>query len=195
MNLNKQKHTTTQTNNDVISALKQGQVIAYPTEAVFGLGCDPFNEQAVKKLLALKYRDVDKGLILIAADFKQIGNLIAPMTTNIINKALLAWPGPVTWVFPASKKVPSWIKGTHDSVALRVTAHPIAREICEKFQGPIVSTSANIENKPVAKNIETVSEYFGNQVIIINGELGSLEQPTKIIDVLTNKVLRYTQSD
>jgi L-threonylcarbamoyladenylate synthase len=171
--------------------LKQGGIIAYPTEAVLGIGCDPFNEQAVLKLLQLKKRSVAKGVILIAANWEQIKNLTAPIDNELLEKVFATWPGPYTWVFPASDSCPKWISGEYPTVALRVTKHEVAKAICDKFSEPIVSTSANIENNPPARSLIELHSQFPQGIdLIIPGEIGGLEKPTSIMDVLTGKMLR-----
>ena len=176
---------------EAVSLLKKGEIIAYPTEAVFGLGCDPFNEVAVHKLLSLKNRSVDKGLILIAHDWQQITDLCAPIDQVLLAHAQATWPGPATWVFPASVKAPAWIKGNHPSIALRVTQHPLASALCQAFGHPIVSTSANIEGEPPAKDIQTLNRYFDTDLsLILDGSLGEALTPTPIKDVQTGKIFR-----
>ena len=175
----------------VTKVLQQQGVIAYPTEAVYGLGCDPFSELAVKKILKLKKRDINKGLILIASNWKQIENLIQPIPDENLSQVMQTWPGPVTWLFPASDKVPRWISGTHSTIALRITAHPVAKAICEKFSGPIVSTSANEEGEIPAKTVEQVKLYFPSGIdLLIPGEVGDLSQPTPIRDVISGEFIR-----
>ena len=174
-----------------VTELKQGAVIAYPTEAVYGLGCDPFSEQAVKRLLALKERSWQKGVLLIASDWTQIESLILPLSKE--QKALLdaTWPGPSTWVIPASDKVPVWIRGEHTSVALRITAHPIVRALCTAFGGPLVSTSANIATLPPAMSLAMLIDYFSDKLDgIVEGELGKASSPSSITDLLTGERLR-----
>lgn len=174
-----------------VAALKQGKIIAYPTEAVFGLGCDPFNQSAVEKLLALKHRPASKGLILIADDWYQIAHLVKPIDESAMQRAQNSWPGPFTWVFPASDSAPVWICGDHPSIALRITKHPIARALCEAFAGPIVSTSANLDGMAPALNAEAVLHAFPEGVaVIINGAVGENVNPTTIRDVLTGKTFR-----
>ncbi len=124
--------------------LVQGQGIAYPTEAIYGLGCDPLNEYAVSDLLALKQRPVDKGLILIAASIQQLAPFLITSHSGILDKALATWPGPTTWIFPAQNWVPKWLTGHHSSLAVRVSKHPTVIALCKGFGGPIISTSANI---------------------------------------------------
>ncbi len=174
-----------------VSILKQGGIIAYPTEGVYGLGCDPFNEQAVLRLLKLKHRSVDKGLILIASSWEQLENLVKPIAKKLLSKVQATWPGPVTWVFPATKNVPAWIRGAHKSVAIRVTNHPIAKVLCEVYGGPIVSTSANLEGQPATRSSKEVRNQFPRGVdFIVPGIVGDLKSSTMIRDVLTGRVLR-----
>lgn len=174
-----------------VSKLKHGKVIAYPTEAVFGLGCDPFNERAVLKILELKQRQADKGLILIASSWEQIKELTQPLSNEILKKAFDTWPGPYTWIFPKSAKVPSWISGKFNSVALRVTAHPIAKAICDLYGGPIVSTSANVEGEKPAKASTEIRQQFPRKIdYIVDADVGDLALPTTIRDILTDNALR-----
>ena len=93
--------------------LKNGDVIAYPTEAVFGLGCDPNSEAAVLTLLKLKQRSIDKGLILIASHYQQLLPYIDDSSLNKEQKqlAFTSWPGPVTWIFPKNRTTPYFLTG------------------------------------------------------------------------------------
>lgn len=174
--------------------LRDGAVIAYPTEAVFGLGCDPFNRDAVFKLLSLKSRREQKGLLLIASHFDHLKPLIAldELSSHQINQALVTWPGPYTWVFPASAMVPSWIRGDFSSVAVRVTNHPVAKALCNAFGKPLVSTSANIDGCIPARTVEQVLQSIPKGIhAIIDGNTGSSLKPTQIRDVVTGKVIRF----
>jgi L-threonylcarbamoyladenylate synthase len=175
-----------------ITILKQGGIIAYPTEGVFGLGSDPFNEMTVKKLLHLKHRSIDKGLILLAASWAMIEHLTISVPENLLQKALQTWPGPKTWVFPARVDlVPIWIRGNHNSIAIRITAHPVAKALCEAFGKPIVSTSANIEGLKPSCTISEITQQFPEGIdYILEGKLGGFKKPTPIYDVLTGDKLR-----
>lgn len=171
--------------------LQQGGLFAYPTEAVYGLGCDPFNRAAVERLCALKQRSIEQGLILIAANFSQIEKLIAPLSEEILQRAKSTWPGPYTWVFPRSELVPDWISGDHPTIALRVTAHPIAAAICQQFGGAIISTSANRHGHAPARTAEEVRAMLGDKVdFIVEGEVGGLAQPTPIRDGVSGEIFR-----
>ena len=129
---------------EAATTLHRGGVIAYPTEAVWGLGCDPSNEAAVARLLALKQRPVDKGLILVAGTLEQFHGLLDwdALPTDRSEAVFASWPGPHTWIVPTSGRVPHWITGAHDGVAVRVSAHPQVVALCDAFGGPLVSTSA-----------------------------------------------------
>ena len=173
-------------------ALKAGGVIAYPTEAVWGLGCDPFNEAAVRRLLALKRRPVDKGVILVAANMSQIAPLLHGLAPEQLDRLQASWPGPNTWLLPDPDNIiPAWIKGQYPSVAVRVGAHAGVMSLCKAFGGPIVSTSANPSSALPAKTLLKVSTYFGNRLdYCLPGKLGDLAQPTTIQDLRDNRVVR-----
>ena len=171
--------------------LKQGGVIAYPTEAVWGLGCDPANEEAVYRLLHLKQRPVEKGLILVAASIEQLGDLVAPLSDQQVAKLNASWPGPNTWLIPATPKVPQWIRGQHASVAVRVSAHPLVQALCAEFGGPLVSTSANPQGLAEARSAADVLNYFNEQLDGLSpGEVGNSTSPSSIRDLMTGETIR-----
>lgn len=171
--------------------LQVGGIVAYPTEAVYGLGCDPLNPRAVMRLLALKQRPWQKGLILIASNREQLVPYLSPIPPAVEDKLAQTWPGPVTWLLPALPEVPYWLRGIHDTLAVRVTAHPVAAALCDAFGGPIVSTSANLAGHPPARNALRVRRALGERVDeILHGELGELLQPTEIRDAMSGRVIR-----
>ncbi|MGH9845920.1 MAG: Sua5/YciO/YrdC/YwlC family protein [Blastocatellia bacterium] len=176
------------------AALRQlagGGLIAYPTEAVFGLGCDPDNPQAIERLLQLKQRPAHKGLILIGGDFGQLLPYIDATDIPNLHKILKTWPGPVTWLIKARPSVPFWLRGDHDSIAVRVTAHAIAARLCKEFGKPLVSTSANPSNDAPARSAFKTRLYFGQKdVFIVKGKVGGLGKPTAIFDARTLKRAR-----
>lgn len=178
---------------EAATALQTGGVIAYPTEAVWGLGCDPRDEQAVLRLLAIKQRAVDKGLILIASHLEQLRpflNLAAVPADNLAT-VLASWPGAHTWVMPASAAAPRWITGTHHGIAVRITAHPLVIELCNAYGGALVSTSANRAGQPAALLRETLDPLVLEGVDgVVVGETGGLGAPTTIRDALTGAAIR-----
>lgn len=171
--------------------LRLGEVVAYPTEAVYGIGCDPCNEDAVSKILALKHRTAAAGLILIGSRFEQFEPWVRPVPEDRLELALSTWPGPVTWLFPKSKAAPGYVTGAHDTVAIRVTAHAPSSGLCEAFGGAIISTSANPHSAPPARSAGEVEAYFGPFLGgILEGPLGGKRQPSEIRDLLTGQVVR-----
>lgn len=172
--------------------LQEGGVIAYPTEAVFGLGCDPLNEEAVLRLLDIKQRPISKGLILIAENFNQLTPYIDNIPAEAMSRVQKSWPGPNTWIFPAAHSTPYWLTGDHDSIAVRVTAHPLAAALCKTFGGAIVSSSANRHGKQPSRSALRVRNCLGEQVeYVLNGNVDRNSKPTQIRDALTNEVIRY----
>jgi L-threonylcarbamoyladenylate synthase len=173
-----------------VRILFQGGIIAYPTEAVFGLGCLPENREAVYRILKLKGRPVSKGLILVAANFAQLDRYVSFVDTDIRKRVLATWPGPVTWLLPATKDAPDWIKGFHTTVAVRVSAHPLIRALSQEV-GALVSTSANPWNKLPARNMRKVVEYFGQSLdYIVPGAVQGLAAPTEIRDAASGAIIR-----
>ncbi|WP_207060757.1 L-threonylcarbamoyladenylate synthase [Motiliproteus sp. SC1-56] len=174
-------------------ALQAGGVIAYPTEAVWGLGCDPWNEAAFRRLLALKRRPPEKGVILIAADRSQIAPLLNELTPAQAQHLAASWPGPVTWLLPDPQDwVPAWIKGGHPTVAVRVSDHPLVAELCRAFGGPLVSTSANRAGHPPGRTPREVRLALGPGLdYLLPGALGGRERPSEIRDLRTLDTLRH----
>jgi L-threonylcarbamoyladenylate synthase len=171
--------------------LRAGGVIAYPTEAVYGLGCDPANESAVLKILELKQRSVDKGLILIASDSAQLHSYIEPRLLAENVEVLASWPGPHTWLLACKANTPFWLSGAHDTLAVRVTAHPVAAGLCKAFGGAIVSTSANPAGAEPARQRATVERYFSGGIdLIVDGAVDTTAQVSTIRDARSGKQLR-----
>jgi L-threonylcarbamoyladenylate synthase len=177
--------------SQAVQCLHDGKVIAYPTEAVYGLGCDPRNEAAVRQLLELKSRPASAGLILIADRFERFQSFVGTLDRDQLECALATWPGPVTWLFPRGPGVPDWLAGSHPSVALRVTAHPVCRALCAAFGDAIVSSSANPGAAEPARSAQQVIGYFDERLCgIVAGELGRNLRPSEIRDLVTGRVVR-----
>ncbi len=175
-----------------IEQLQQQQVIAYPTEAVFGLGCDPDSESAVMALLELKQRPVEKGLILIAADYAQLEPYIADRELTVLQRERMfaSWPGPVTYVVPASPHTPRWLTGRFDSLAIRVSDHPQVQALCRGFGKPLVSTSANLTGQPPCRSAAEVAEQFGPQFPVLQAATGGRLNPSEIRDAISGELIR-----
>ena len=173
------------------AALTCGGVIACPTEAVWGLSCDPFDGAAVTRLLQLKQRPVEKGLILVAADEAQLAFLLEPLAPGQRSALRDTWPGPHTWLVPHAGTVPDWVSGEHATVAVRVTAHAGMADLCRAFGGPLVSTSANPGGAEPATCADQVRDYFPDSLDgWLAGELGDAARPSTIRDLATGEVIR-----
>ena len=181
---------------EAAQCLKQGQVLAYPTEAVWGLGCDPYNEQAFLDILQIKQRPIEKGVILLAGHLDQVEHLLQSLTADIRQQVIASWSDRLpteratTWLLPADQHIPDWIKGQHPLVAVRVTTHPLCVGLCNSFGGFIVSTSANPAGLNPAHNLQAAQSYFGSSLHYLEGHLGLSQEPSRILNALTGEIIR-----
>ena len=167
--------------------IQAGGVIAYATEYCFGFGCDPMNRAAVRRLLRIKRRPADKGLILIAAHADQL----AAYVDNIPAKVHATWPGAQTWLLEPRNSVPGWITGDHARIAVRVTAHAQAAALCRAAGMPIVSTSANrAGSEPARSYCEALRRFKGEVDYILPGRVGDSPAPTPIRDAVSGELIR-----
>lgn len=168
-----------------------GGILACPTEAVWGLSCNPYDAGAVARLLALKRRPVEKGLIIVAADTGQLAELLAPLSSEQRAQLAQSWPGPHTWLVENHGVFPAWITGGGARVAVRVSAHPVVRALCAAFGGPLVSTSANVTGHAPARSAIGVRLRFGGRIDgILPGATGGARNPTAIRDLATGRIVR-----
>lgn len=172
--------------------LRQGGVIAHPTEAVWGLACDPFSEASVDYLLTLKGRPVEKGLILVSANIDHFSSLLEPLSIEMAARFREPRSRPTTWIVPDDlQQIPAWIKGSHSGIAVRVSSHPVIQELSHYFGGPIISTSANPTGKKPAMSGRDIRRYFKGELdYILSGALGGALRPSQIIDLASGKILR-----
>ncbi len=171
------------------TVIQNGGVISYPTESVFGLGCDPLSEKAVYKILGLKKRSVDKGLIIIAASLEQLLPYIEISETN--KQKLLNNQSAITWLVKKSNLTPSWLSGQHKKIAIRVSTHPLVINLCNELKHPIISTSANPAGASPALSSEQSQIYFSNQVdLYLDSSSSMSKQATQIKDIETDLIIR-----
>ncbi|WP_174240624.1 Sua5/YciO/YrdC/YwlC family protein [Buchnera aphidicola] len=173
--------------------LKNQHIIAYPTESMFGLGCDPNSEQAVKKLLQLKNRNIEKGFILVAAHFCQIKKYInEEKISNEQKKTMqLVWPGHFTFLVPAKLQVPYWLTGKFNTIAVRISSHAEIIKLCNAFGGALISTSANISSMPPCITDQEVLKYFGKNFPLLHGTIGTEKNPSKIVNLIDGNIIRH----
>ncbi|HEX9813202.1 MAG TPA: L-threonylcarbamoyladenylate synthase [Burkholderiales bacterium] len=167
--------------------IRSGGIVAYATEHCFGFGCDPWNGRAVERLLRIKHRSSDKGLILIAADAEQL----TPFVIEIPERAARTWPGPYTWLLEPRPHLPRWISGRNPRIAVRITAHSQAARLCRTAGRAIVSTSANRTGRRPARGYREALRRFGASIdYVLPGRVGDLGAPTSIRDGATGEVVR-----
>ena len=181
--------------NNALDILKNQGVIAYPTESVFGLGCDPDCDFAIKKILDLKQRPAHKGLILIADNIEQLASYANFSTLNEdqLTQIKESWPGNITWIVPCHSHTSALITGDFDSVAVRVSAHPFVKQLCSTFGKPIISTSANLSGQPTCDNAQEVHKMFTDSPLlngIVDVPVLGEQSPSKIINALSGEQLR-----
>jgi len=175
--------------------LQLGGVIAYPTEAVYGLGCDPQNETAIIKLLNIKKRSFKRGLILIASDIDQLAPYIAKLDNKQLDKINETWPGPTTWLLPAGEYSSVLLRGIHPLQAVRVSDHPLVKALCDQFGGAIVSTSANISRHPAARSKIHVQLRLKTKLdYILPGDVGGLAMPCEIRNAIDDSIIRSSNN-
>ena len=175
----------------VADILGLGGVVACPTEAVWGLSCNPLDAEAVLRLLELKQRPVENGLIIVAAAIGQLEGLLAGITPAQRKKLEASWPGPNTWLVPHQGRIPQWVSGQHDTVAVRVSSHPVVQALCQAWGAPLISTSANPAGKQAPRRRFQVVRYFGGTLdAIAPGETGPGTRPSVIRDLATDRVIR-----
>ena len=174
-----------------VMILRAGGIVAYPTESVYGIGCDPWNRAGVARVFAVKRRPVRKRCILIAADPGQLASLVDVHAPRFLRFASRYWPGPVTLVAPARVGAPAWLVDADGTLAARVTNHPVAGGLCASFRGPLISTSANRSGCPPARDSLRARAAFGAEIDwYVAGRVGELDAPTRIIDIRDGRMIR-----
>jgi L-threonylcarbamoyladenylate synthase len=172
------------------SHLDHGGIIAYATASCFGFGCDPNKPLTINKLLRLKQRPRSKGLIVIADRFQRLAPFIKPLTAAEKNRAMSKWPGPHTWLMPASHRASSALRGRHKKIAVRVDVHPDTVRLCKALGMALVSTSANVSGKRPVKTYRDCVRQFGKKVLVVPGRIGRSKLPSTIQDFESGKTLR-----
>ncbi len=174
-----------------VHALRKGGVIAYPTETVYGLGCDPLDMHAVEHVLEYKKRPQDKGLILIAANLAQLQSYIDVDDEALLAKISTPSERPTTWICPIQDTTPDYLCGRHNSIAVRISPSRLVQRLCTEFGGAIVSTSANPSGKAPATNDMMIQRYFGDRLdYVLNGSSTRRGRPSRIIDLLSGRIVR-----
>jgi len=171
--------------------IREGGVVAYPVEACFGLGCDPRNRAALRRILRIKRRPRAMGLIVIADRVSRLAPLVTTFDVACRAAMLASWPGRHTWLLPAAPAASRWLRGDHASIAVRVTAHRPAAQLCRLARRALVSTSANRSGRRMLRSAEAVRREFGGEVdFVLDGRIGGAGAPSVIRDAGSGAVLR-----
>lgn len=177
--------------DEAVNILKDGGLIAYPTEGVFGIGCDPLHPAALQRVVEIKQRDAGKGLIIVCAEFEQLDNFIEPLNAAKQERLLATWPGAVTWIVKANPSLPALLTGGRDTIAVRVSQHPVVAQITRQFERPIVSTSANYSGQEACTSAAAVRQTLGEKIdLVLDAPVGGQHGATPIFDAATGKQLR-----
>jgi len=174
----------------IAAHLKRGGLIAYPTESCYGLGCDPANRTAVLRLLKLKQRPQRKGLILIASSYQQVTRYLQPLNPVQQQHLQEAGAAAITYLMPVKSTAPRWLRGSNDTLAVRLTAFGFARQLCRGVNSALVSTSANISGMRPAKTYMQCQRLFGKKVWVLPGLIGKYRQPSRILSWADGRVIR-----
>ena len=174
----------------IAAHLKRGGLIAYPTESCYGLGCDPDNRSAVQRLLRLKQRPQHKGLILIADSYRQVARYLHPLTPAQQQQLKTAGAQVITYLMPALHSAPRWLRGSHDTLAVRLTAHQQAAQLCRGAGSALVSTSANRSGQRPARTYAQCRRLFGSKVWVLPGRVGKRKNPSTIRAWVDGKIIR-----
>lgn len=176
-------------NNRLFRYLKSGGLIIYPTESCFGIGCDPSNIRAIRKIITLKKRNIDKNFILISSCIDNASSFIQPLNNKKLYQAQKKWPGAHTWLIESKINCPNWLK-KNDTVALRIPSFKPCYDLCRSLDIPIISTSANISGKKSIKKYREAYRQFHKKSKIIKGVIGKNQKPSTIQDLNTGKIIR-----
>ncbi|BBJ00552.1 threonylcarbamoyl-AMP synthase [Ferrigenium kumadai] len=183
-------HRSAASSRRIAAHLRRGGLIAYPTESCYGLGCDPRNRNAVLRLLKLKQRPQHKGLILIAAHYRQVARYLKPLTPDEQAKLQNDGAQAITYLMPAKPSCPRWLRGMHNTLAVRITAHPFASRLCRGVNGALVSTSANLSGQRPATTYEECRRMFGRKVLVLPGRVGKRRKPSTIRTWADGRIIR-----
>lgn len=191
---------------EVARFLRDGGVLAYPSESVWGIGCDASCDHALQRIFELKSRAASKGLIVLTDQASRLTGLLADeldqqwamdRLTSISPKQMLSQARATSWVVPIKQALlPSSLTGNFASLAVRVTPHPVLSSLCQNLVhhanpfGLLVSTSCNISGEPPAANLTQAYRCFGDHIGYLDCDGLGFTQPSQIIDLMTGEILR-----
>ncbi len=173
---------------DVVSSavnfLREGRVVAYPTETFYGLGVDITNEKAIKKLYELKRRDYGLPIAILVADKAMLEDYVGRISESVTNLIKAFWPGPLTILFPAGPKISKSLTTNTGKIGVRISSHPVATALVREFGKPITTTSANLSGYPPSLDMKHVQKYFKDRIdCMINGGECEPSRGSTVVDI------------
>ena len=173
-------------------AIMQGAVVAYPSDTIWGFGCHPLHITAVNRILQVKNRSADKGLILLSSSLEYCLPYIAKHLSDVqLDRLKQDYERPTTWLTPAAEDCPVWLRGRYTTIAIRITQHPLIQSICTQIQAPLVSTSANRQGRPPVRNALQAQRQFSRHMdFIVHGYEAGTQQASRIQSLLTGCTIR-----
>lgn len=167
-----------------VSYLKDGQVVAYPTETIYGLGADVMDKRAIKGIYDLKSRDYGLPISILVADLVMLREVVGEVPDRALLLMRKFWPGALTIIFPASPKIPKGLVTNTGKVGVRISSHPIASALVGAFGRPLTTTSANLSGFPPSLSVKHIQKYFGNKLpCIIDGGDCEPSRGSTVVDV------------
>lgn len=170
-----------------------GGVIAYPAEACFGIGCHPENTRGLMRIREMKSRSAEQGFILVADALPELRPYLHWEVLEQAQRQRIdaSWPGPITWLIPASARSDTALRGRFSTLAVRVTAFSSLKALCRAVGGPLVSTSANRGGQAPLTTADEVEAVFADEIdYLLDLPIQGLDSPSQIIDAVTGTTIR-----
>jgi len=171
------------------SIIRQGGILAYPTDTIYGLGCDPYNPDAVNRLSEIKHRPLNKLFILLAADIDQLKGLIDIDTEQ--QDIIATQKSATSWIISASKTAPEWLTDNDNNITIRISQNLVVQKLCRHLGHAIISSSANLTGKTPAQNSLQIHKYFHatvDKILATNKKLTA--RPSTIIRLSDHTIIR-----
>lgn len=179
-----------------MAALERGEVIAFPTETLYGLGADALDGAAVEKVFQLKGRDATNPIPVLVADRAMLSRLVSQVSPLAEGLIARFWPGPLTIVLPARPDIPRPLVNTNGGIGVRVSSQPIANELVQALGRPITATSANLSGQPAARTVEEARRYFFGVVdVFVDGGTLVSKTGSTVVEIVGERIKIIREGD
>jgi L-threonylcarbamoyladenylate synthase len=167
--------------------IRGGGVVLYPTDTIYGLGCDPFNQTAVRRILKIKKRPVEKGMLVLIPGLEWLEKLSVQTDSGVLQICERFWPGPLTVLLAATPKLSPELTGSEGKIGIRWPANLFLQAWMEKIPGPLVSTSANLSGRKMVESAAELSKQFGSQIELFIQSRETMEGTASTVLDLTTR--------